>query len=70
MEQIGRLGRNVVMNLEERNDIDPVCPHCDTVLDTVGYRLLSAWLGRRYIYFCLACRRSLGVSHRKGFFMG
>lgn len=58
------------MELVERNDIEPLCPHCEAELHTVGFRLLSAFLGRRYIYFCVACRKTLGVSHRKGFFMG
>ena len=34
---------------------------------TVDYRTL---LGKRYLYFCSACHKTLGVTHRKGFFMG
>jgi len=33
-------------------------------------RELESMLGKRYIYFCPNCRKVLGVSHRKGFWMG
>jgi hypothetical protein len=33
-------------------------------------RFLRGFLGRRYLYFCPHCRKVLGVSHRKGFWMG
>ena len=54
----------------ERNDIIPVCPHCGFPLETVHFRGLTSTFGRRYIYFCPNCRKVLGVSHRKGFWMG
>jgi len=31
---------------------------------------LSSQFGKRYIYFCPTCSKVLGVSHRKGFWMG
>jgi hypothetical protein len=58
------------MKLEKREDIAPICPHCGTEFGTVFYRELRGTFGRRYVYFCGACRKALGVSHRKGFFMG
>jgi len=58
------------MEIEERNDIMPICPHCERAVNKVQYRTLSAFLGRRYVYFCAECRKILGVSHRKGFWMG
>jgi len=49
----------------------PKCPHCKKDVDTVSYKeLLGGFWGRRYIYFCPSCLMTLGVSHRKGFFMG
>jgi hypothetical protein len=49
----------------------PKCPHCKKNIDTVSYNELhGGFFGRRYIYFCPGCRTTLGVSHRKGFFMG
>jgi hypothetical protein len=31
---------------------------------------ISGVFGKRYVYFCPKCRKVLGVSHRKGFWMG
>ena len=56
--------------LEPRDDVTPVCPHCSDELDTVWMHELRGTFGRRYVYFCPRCRKVLGVSHRKGFFMG
>ncbi len=58
------------MQLLRKDDVTPICPHCQHELNSVWYRELSAALGRRYIYFCPSCRKVLGVSHRKGFWMG
>lgn len=59
-----------MIELQERNDVMPVCPHCTQELNVVWFREIRAWLGRRYVYFCPGCRKTLGVSHRKGFWMG
>jgi uncharacterized protein with PIN domain len=48
----------------------PICPHCEKPVHKVLCRELSSVLGRRYIYFCALCKKILGVSHRKGFWMG
>lgn len=55
---------------EEREDMVPLCPQCKAELRTVYYRRLSSLFGKRYIYFCPSCRVTLGVSPRKGFWMG
>lgn len=55
---------------EERNDLTPICPHCGATLGKVYNRMLSSTFGKRYIYFCPNCLKVLGVSHRKGFWMG
>lgn len=54
----------------EEYDFQPLCPHCSQELDTVWFRRLAAQFGVRYIYACPSCRKVLGVSHRKGFWMG
>jgi len=54
----------------EKTDEYPLCPHCNETLTSVWYRELSSIFGKRYIYFCSKCRKVLGVSHRKGFWMG
>lgn len=52
------------------------CPHCEYDLDGVNTNLLAASssgvfaFGKRYIYSCPSCNKVLGVSHRKGFWMG
>ncbi len=59
-----------MVNLETKDDIEPVCLHCSAELRTVWMRELRTVLGRRHIYFCPHCRKVLGISNRKGFWMG
>ena len=59
-----------MIQTEERNDVTPLCPHCEAPVGTVHYRKLAGFLGRRYVYFCARCAKVLGMSHRKGFWMG
>lgn len=59
-----------MVKLELKKDLTPVCPHCEGVVHTVYMNEIEGFLGRRYIYFCPHCLKVLGVSHRKGFFMG
>lgn len=54
----------------ERDDVSPICPHCNLALTTVWCRRLRSGLGVRFIYICSHCQKVLGVSHRKGFWMG
>ena len=59
-----------VIECNERNDLTPICPHCSAQIEELSVRVLRSLLGRRYLYFCSRCRKVLGVSHRKGFWMG
>ncbi len=59
-----------MLPVEEKNDLYPICPHCGQELHKIFCRQLESFLGKRYIYFCPHCRKTLGVSHRKGFWMG
>ncbi len=54
----------------EKENVSPVCPHCGEALHTLWCRELKSTMGKRYIQFCPLCRKVLGVSHRKGFWMG
>ncbi|MGB8951563.1 MAG: hypothetical protein WCC06_02695 [Candidatus Aminicenantales bacterium] len=54
----------------EKNDLMPICPHCKTELHKLYFQKLTSLFGKRFIYFCPNCRSVLGVSHRKGFWMG
>ena len=58
------------IRVEEKEGETPSCPHCEAELRTVWVRRLDSEFGNRYIYFCPNCRKALGVSHRKGFWMG
>lgn len=54
----------------EVNDIAPLCPHCERTIERLLWRKVASTLGVRYIYYCSHCRKVLGISHRKGFWMG
>jgi hypothetical protein len=64
------LGGFTMITCEEKYDEQPLCPHCKLEITQVWCRQISSFLGKRYIYFCPSCRSVLGVSHRKGFWMG
>jgi len=48
----------------------PVCPHCGKEIEEIAARQVESILGVRYIYFCTECRKVMGMSQRKGFWMG
>lgn len=64
------------IQVEEAPDLVPDCPHCGAPLATIRTRMLPAAgsprsrFGKRYAYACPGCNRLLGISHRKGFWMG
>lgn len=54
-----------------REDVkDPLCPHCSKKIEKIYMREIKSYLGRRYLYYCAECLKVLGISHRKGFWMG
>ena len=57
------------IEITEREDIRPVCPHCSTELRSIFTQKLAGFMGRREVYFCGTCRKVLGMSHRKAFWM-
>jgi len=58
------------IQMNENTDDMPICPHCEKKLSTINSRKIKARMGVRYIYFCDGCKKILGISHRKGFWMG
>jgi len=53
--------------VDERNDFEPVCPHCGKELDRlIARKLASSMFSKRLVYCCPHCHKVLGVSHRKG----
>tara|TARA_A100001037_G_C14889775_1_gene517839 strand:- start:201 stop:398 length:198 start_codon:yes stop_codon:yes gene_type:complete len=63
-------GDFTMINAVQQDDVTPFCPHCSQPVQTVNFREISGFLGKRYIYFCQHCRKVLGVTQRKGFWMG
>jgi uncharacterized protein with PIN domain len=59
-----------MIEMQQKRDVSPLCPHCEAELRTIWMQELSGFFGRRYVYYCPECRKVLGLSHRKGFFMG
>ncbi len=49
---------------------NPVCPHCQKEIVELAARRVESTLGVRFLYYCCHCLKVLGVSHRKGFWMG
>jgi len=49
---------------------NPKCPHCSEEISKIYMREIKSVLGRRYLYYCSLCMKVLGISHRKGFWMG
>ena len=59
-----------MINVIEDNQSKPICPHCEKEIGEIVARKLGGTLGVRFVYSCPHCRKVLGVSHRKGFWMG
>jgi len=59
-----------MITIRETVNIKPVCPHCEEEIRDVLATKLETLLGVRFIYFCGLCKKVLGLSHRKGFWMG
>lgn len=60
----------IPVNEDTDQDAPPVCPHCEKELQRINAAKLQSGFGVRYVYSCPACRKVLGVSQRKGFWMG
>ncbi|GAJ16127.1 unnamed protein product, partial [marine sediment metagenome] len=41
-----------MIQLESKEDVRPICPHCSAEIQTVWMQLLEGILGKRYVYFC------------------
>ena len=61
---------NETIEIREASSKVPLCPHCEREIRVLHARKIKSSLGVRFIYFCDHCRKVLGVSHRKGFWMG
>jgi len=59
-----------MIEIEETPGIVPQCPHCKSDIIKLYSQEIRGFFGKRYVYFCPKCRSVLGISHRKGFWMG
>jgi len=57
-------------NLVETESENPICPHCEKELKDILAKRITSTFGVRFVYFCSRCKKVLGISHRKGFWMG
>jgi uncharacterized protein with PIN domain len=58
------------IHVNEASNQTPICPHCEKEIHSISSQKIKAGLGVRFVYFCASCRKVLGISHRKGFWMG
>jgi ribosomal protein L37AE/L43A len=57
----------MALPVDERDDFQPLCPHCGEEMHKLLARTLSSILiSRRLLYCCPHCKKAIGVSHRKG----
>ena len=66
----GRLNTDKITTYIPGADVAPVCPHCENKIEGVYQQPLDESLGKAFMWFCTNCRKVLGISHRKGFWMG
>jgi hypothetical protein len=59
-----------MIRINENLTQSPICPHCEVEVQTLSCQKIESTLGVRYLYYRGHCRKVLGVSQRKGFWMG
>lgn len=59
-----------MIRITETEKENPKCPHCKKMITEILSSKIESSFGVRFIYFCSSCKKVLGVSHRKGFWMG
>ncbi len=58
------------MQVRFDKEFTPLCPHCNRALEEVVATRMRHDLGRAYMHSCPHCQKVIGISHRKGFWMG
>ena len=59
-----------MIEVKESQSESVICPHYEKTLGTIRAVKARTGLGVRFVYACGYCRKVIGVSHRKGFWMG
>ena len=67
---MAKLNRDKIPAYTPAEGIVPLCPHCGDEIDKVYGQQIAQGLGKAYLWFCVSCKRTLGVTHRKGFWIG
>ena len=60
--------KDVPFNVVQRDDLDPLCPHCGATLTEVYFKSQGVgWFlfPRSSIYFCPHCRKVLGLAQSR-----
>ena len=55
--------------IETESEI-PKCAHCEKEIKQLYAKKVKSTFGVRFIYFCRNCKKTLGLTQRKGFWMG
>ena len=69
-------GAQIEPTIDEDPSLVPECPYCEKPLESIRSRRVTGSgsptfrFGKRYVYACPSCSKLLGVTHRKGFWMG
>lgn len=52
-------------NVVKRNDLTPVCPHCEAELPEIYFKAKGVPFvsGRNLVFFCPHCSKVLGFGH-------
>jgi hypothetical protein len=59
-----------MLNVRIADDIEMLCPHCGATIEELLARRIRHDLGKAYAHACPRCRKLVGITHRKGFWMG
>jgi len=54
-----------MIEVQENDSIKPICPWCEKELEMILAQKIKTFIGKRHIYYCPCCRKTLGISHRK-----
>ncbi|MDZ7767280.1 MAG: hypothetical protein U5K00_23170 [Melioribacteraceae bacterium] len=59
-----------MLKAKEIKEENPICPFCESELTTILFKQIETTFGKKYAHFCEHCKKVLGITHRKGFWMG
>jgi len=60
----------MITPIQAPENFKPICPHCESQIQEIYTQNVKSAFGKTWIYCCPRCGKTLGVSQRKGFWMG